>query len=247
MMIINIGKKQHRPISINSNMENYTVYIHTNISNGKKYIGITSMNPSIRWKNGFGYKKQKRFYSAIQHYGWDGFTHEVIASGLSKEQAEQMEVELISRYKSNDLRFGYNIENGGVTNKLSEEQKRHISEVNKGKHHSEETKAKMSQSHKGKSTKWLTGRKASEDTKRKMSAKRKGTLNGRAKAVYQYRLDGSFVCKYDYMDLTKEALGIKSTGHISSCCLGQRGKAHGFMWSYEFKTMAPYERARKVG
>lgn len=194
-----------------------------------------------------GYRNQKRFYSAIKSYGWDGFTHEVIASGLSKEQAEQMESELISRYKSNDMRFGYNIENGGVIHKLSEEQKRHLSEVNKGKHHSEETKAKMSKSHMGMSTKWLTGRKASEEAKQKMSAQRKGINNARAKAVYQYRLDGSFVCKYGYMDLIKYALGIKSTSHISRCCLGQRGKAYGYMWSYEFKTMAPYKRGRKVG
>lgn len=225
----------------------YSVYIHTNKVNNKRYVGITSQKLESRWKCGTGYKGQKRFYNAIKSYGWDGFTHEVVASGLSKEQAEALEVELISKYKSNDLQFGYNIENGGHTHKLSLEQRKHLSDVNRGKSYSSETKEKMSRSHKGQSTQWLTGRTASQETKAKMSAARMGEGNGRAKAVYQYRLDGSFVCKYEYMDLIKEALNIKSTSHISRCCQGERKKAYGFMWSYEFENMAPYERAWRGG
>lgn len=33
----------------------YTVYIHINKQNKKKYIGITSMSVKERWKNGYGY------------------------------------------------------------------------------------------------------------------------------------------------------------------------------------------------
>lgn len=225
----------------------YSVYIHTNKLNNKKYVGITSQSPKSRWKNGEGYKGQKRFYDAIKSYGWDGFTHEVVASGLTKEQAEDLEVKLIGKYKSNDLSYGYNIENGGVTHKLSEEQKRHLSEVNQGKRHSQKTKEKMRQTHKAQGTPWLVGRRASQATKEKMSAGRIGEKNVRAKTVYQYGLDGSFICQYEYMDLIKGALNIKSTSHISRCCNGERKKAHGFMWSYELKEMAPYTRAWRGG
>lgn len=52
----------------------WTVYVHTNLINGKKYIGITSMSPEKRWRNGTGYTCGA-FKSAIAKYGWDGFSH----------------------------------------------------------------------------------------------------------------------------------------------------------------------------
>ena len=211
----------------------YSVYLHTNKTNGKKYVGITSQkNVERRWSNGAGYKKQRRFYCAIKSYGWDGFTHEILYSGLTKEQAEAKEEELILLFRSNDLAFGYNIENGGRTRKISEEQKNHLREVNTGKHHTEETKAKMSASHKGLSSCWLTGRKASEETKKKMSEKRLGANNPRAKSVVKLTLDGKQIAVYD--TLNDAALSINQTrsAHISQCCRGERKSAYGFRWAY---------------
>ena len=211
----------------------YSVYLHTNKTNGKKYIGITSQkNVERRWSNGAGYKKQKRFYCAIQSYGWDGFTHEILYSGLTKEQAEAKEEELILLHRSNDLNFGYNIENGGRTHKISEAQKQKLRDINTGKHHSAETKAKMSVSHKGMSSQWLTGRKASEETKAKMSARRLGSNNPRAKSVVQLTLDKEPIAVFD--TLKDAALSINQTrsAHISQCCRGERKSAYGFRWAY---------------
>lgn len=53
-------------------IKNYKVYIHTNIINGKIYVGITKQRPERRWKNGWGYyDKTGRayFWKAIQKYG----------------------------------------------------------------------------------------------------------------------------------------------------------------------------------
>lgn len=226
----------------------YTVYIHVNKTNNKKYIGITCQtNPKRRWANGAGYKQQRRFYNAIKHYGFDGFEHIILESGLSKEQAELKEQEYIRKYKSNDLRYGYNIENGGHVNKYTDEQRKRMSSVMLGRTHSEQTKRKMSIAHKGKSAEWLIGTKASDVTRAKMSAQRKGVQNVRSRKVYQYDLNGNFVAEYEYMDLAKDALGLNSTSHISRCCLGQRKKAHGFMLSYEFKEMKPYARQWRGG
>ena len=226
----------------------YKVYKHTNKLNGKVYIGITGQKSvHSRWHRGEGYKKCVVFYNAIKKYGWDEFDHEVLFDGLTKEEAESKEEELIAFYHSNDGKHGYNVENGGRINKLSESQKQHLREINIGKKHSEGTKRKMSEVHKGMSTQWLTGRKASQETRQKMSQSRSGARNGKAKPIYQYDLNGNFIQKFDYMDLVKNALGINSTGHISLCCNGKRNKAHGFMWSYQLEDMKPYERRWKGG
>lgn len=214
-------------------MDNYIVYMHVNRTNGKKYIGITSQRPKSRWHNGHGYRGQKRFWSAIKCYGWDNFDHIVLFSGLSKEDAEAKEEELIVVHKSNIPDYGYNIENGGVIHKMSEEQKAHLRDINTGKTHTVETRLKMSESHKGLSTAWLTGRKASEETRQKMSNGRKGKNNPRARCVCQYDLNGNFIAKYSCMQEAVKTLGFNSSSHISQCCAGIRSKAYGFIWRYE--------------
>ena len=48
---------------------NYKVYIHTNKTNNKKYIGTTRQKVTDRWKSGQGYIYNIHFYRAIQKYG----------------------------------------------------------------------------------------------------------------------------------------------------------------------------------
>ena len=57
--------------------DNYSIYKHTSPS-GKSYIGITKQGKKRFGKDGNGYKKQRKFYNAIQKYGWDNFKHEII-------------------------------------------------------------------------------------------------------------------------------------------------------------------------
>lgn len=91
-------------------MENYTVYKHTS-PNGKSYIGITSRKPTIRWANGNGYMGQPKFFNAIAKYGWNNFTHEILFSDLTKQEACKIEKELIKKYDS--IINGYNSSEGG--------------------------------------------------------------------------------------------------------------------------------------
>ena len=145
---------------------NYTVYMHISPSN-KKYVGITSQEPKKRWLSGHGYSNNQYFSRAIEKYGWDNFQHIVIARGLTKDEAEWLEVELIRVNDSANHSKGYNIDLGGNSiGKISEETKRKLSMkkigtnnpmygktgVNcpfYGKHHSEEHKAKLSEERKG--------------------------------------------------------------------------------------------------
>lgn len=127
----------------------YGVYKHTNVVNGKVYIGVTRRKPQSRWgHNGCNYRENPHFYSAIQKYGWDtGFVHEILFANLSKDEADSKEIELIALHKSNDQRFGYNVENGGnSTGKMADSTKQKIGAARVGKLHTDESKQKMSES-----------------------------------------------------------------------------------------------------
>ena len=93
-------------------MRKYSVYIHTNKINGKRYIGTTKRKPEKRWRNGEGYKDQPHFYSAIQKYGWDNFDHFILEVD-SEELMYQLEQQYIAYYKTTDRRYGYNKSVGG--------------------------------------------------------------------------------------------------------------------------------------
>ena len=79
---------------------NYCVYIHTSPS-GKKYVGQTGKTPEQRWgKGGSHYLKKEKdgeymhqaFARAILKYGWDNIEHEVVASNLTREEADNFAV-----------------------------------------------------------------------------------------------------------------------------------------------------------
>lgn len=99
----------------------YTVYRHTTPS-GKVYIGLTKQKPRKRWQKGKGYQTQKKFYRAIEKYGWDNIKHEILWQGEDEKEAERLEKRLIEKHNSTNNKFGYNISPGGLyNNEISEE------------------------------------------------------------------------------------------------------------------------------
>lgn len=135
----------------------YWVYVHT-CPNGKKYVGCTTQeNPEYRWNRGAGYKDQL-FGRAIQKYGWDNITHEIIEIE-SEEEMYRKEIELISFFHSNDPKFGYNCSSGGEGStgphlkargkSFSEEHRKKIGEANRRRAQDPEFRAKISKSLKG--------------------------------------------------------------------------------------------------
>ena len=149
----------------------YSVYIHTSPS-GKYYVGITKLMVEKRWRGGKGYSNNPYFTRAIKKYGWDNFKHEVVSSGLTKEEAENLEIKLIAELHSNEKKYGYNISSGGNARngtKHSEESKEKMREARKNNPHTltEEGRRKIIETHKGNS--YNLNRRMSEETKKKIS------------------------------------------------------------------------------
>ena len=104
-------------------MNNYTIYMHKNKINGKIYIGQTNQKPERRWDNGKHCKNCTAFNNAIQKYGWDNFEHIILFEGLSQNEANQREIELIKYYNTTNRDFGYNCQLGGSDKSISEDGK----------------------------------------------------------------------------------------------------------------------------
>lgn len=117
-------------------MNSYTVYKHTSPS-GKVYIGITARPVARRWRGGSAYRNNPHFYAAIKKYGWGAFSHEILATALTKDAACEMEVALIAQHSSTDPAKGYNRSKGGDKTMY-------------GYHHTEATRKKISQALTGK-------------------------------------------------------------------------------------------------
>ena len=217
-------------------MKNYTVYMHI-CPNGKKYIGITMQELYKRWHYGNGYKSCLLFNRAIQKYGWNNIEHKILFTHLSKEEAEKKEIELISKYKTTNSKYGYNIENGGSSiGKHSEETKRKIGLANKGKmpwdygkHHSKETREKISKHH--------FGIRPNKEARLKMSIAKKGEKQD--KKIIEKR---AMACgkKIKCIELNKEFPSITKASEITNihknslcnCLKGRTMTAGGYHWDY---------------
>ena len=208
-------------------MKKYTVYMHISPSN-KRYVGITSTTVEQRWRNGKGYKSNEYFYRAIEKYNWNNFSHIIIAKGLTEDEAKWLEMELIKVWDSSNRDKGYNITLGGEGANgciRTEETKKKISETHKGKVFSEETKKKMSENHanfKGENHPNY-GKHLSEETRKKLSenhANFKGEKNPRAKSVICITTNAVFTT-------VKEGAIFYGTHSqsISKCCKGKRKSA----------------------
>lgn len=224
----------------------YTVYKHT-CPNNKVYIGITCQSVDERWRNGEGYHHNAHFTAAIKKFGWNNIKHEVLFTGLTKEEAEAKEIELIALYHSADRQFGYNITAGGhYQGSLSEETKAKIRKAHIGMKYDVAFCEKISKRMIGKQNR--LGQKQSDACKKKISEKNKGKLAGEknyfyshkfvgkdnhfSKAVARYDLSGKYIDFRDSANLYAVELGLINASHISDVCKGRRKTAHGYIWKY---------------
>ena len=143
---------------------------------------------------------------------------------------------------------------------LNQEIKNKISKSKTGKHHTEETKLKISNSNKGKlvsqetldkKRKAMVGKKFTEETKLKMSMSSKGKtksllhkekikihldnikdkiIKAKSKPVLQYDLEGNFIKEWNSMTEVSNTLKEIKTSGISRCICGNQNYYKGFIW-----------------
>ena len=121
-------------------MNKHIIYKHTSPS-GKVYIGQT-VNYKKRCVPG-NYKSSPYFYHAIQKYGQDNFEHCILGTCLTQEDANRLEKYQISFYNSTNLKYGYNLCDGGNNERAFSGENNPFY----GKKHTEETKQKLSEQH----------------------------------------------------------------------------------------------------
>jgi len=163
-------------------MRKIYLYRITNLLSDKVYIGQT-VNSGRRWSDHKWLSRRKPeqyIHNAMNKYGIENFLFEVIAECKLPDDANESEKQLIVQYDSRNPEKGYNLAPGGETawnTGLPTKQQPMY-----GKHHSENSRKKISESNIGKlnphSEEWkekvsnaLFGHEVSDKTKEKIKNK----------------------------------------------------------------------------
>ena len=222
---------------------NYTVYMHVNKINNKKYIGMTGVNPLDRWKNGFGYHTQQRFWRSIEKYGWENFDHYILFINLTSHEASVIEDDLINLFNTRDGKYGYNICSGGGkgNNKIVYQYSldgKFIASYNNtflaadavlGAHQSCIAAACRGSYHHSCGYIWRYEKDVC--TTRDLTKDEITHTHRRSIPICEYNLKGELLFVYEKITDAANKYNI-STTNISKACKKQIKKCHGSIWRY---------------
>lgn len=238
------------------NEKTYCVYMHTT-PNGKVYIGITSQKPKERFGRGSGYWHNEHFLRAISLYGWDNIKHDILKTGLTREQAIIEEKNLISAYDSTNYEKGYNMMTGGDgLGTHTRETKEYLRKINLGKKWTdeqkeaqrkrslghtlpEESKEKLREKRIGDKNPFY-GKKHTEESKRRIKENASRPIGGKsvnAKGVIQYDIDGNKIKEYGAISTAGKENHLPNPYNITACCRGKLKTAYGYIWRYAEEVM----------
>ena len=199
------------------------IYKATNKVNGKSYIGQTTKGLIHRRKDHLAKRKKGScpyFYRALHKYGKEDFSWEVIKYCENIDELNLQEQYYIKKYNTFGVN-GYNLDKGGcgyLNHTCSEETKKKISKILKGKKFTKEhceklsiiaknrffsvkTREKLSKASSGKNNPNY-GKHHTEETKKKLSEK--GKIHNKGERNPMYGKLGEDNPNYGRMNKTKQ-------------------------------------------
>ena len=213
----------------------FIVYSHVNKITNVTYVGITKRKPELRWANGFGYKTNPYFWRAIVKYGWDGFTHNILHSNLSKEEALSIE---------ESLNLSYNISDGndyvgGLKRRpikvytlngelISICESIHEASI---KFNVSESGIYYCASLFGGTTKWKGYIFLFEDDN--IEDRLDYILRFHRRSIIMKSLDGSITKEFESLTEAACYINAKSVGNITECCKGNKKSYLGYTFNYK--------------
>lgn len=215
------------------------IYKTTNLVNGKIYIGKHSTK-KVRDTQlldesyfGSGIKLNK----AINKYGLENFTVEILEWCDSKDELNIREKYWISSLNARDYNVGYNLASGGDGGDLGEEARRKAALAHIGRPswnsgtkglYSDEYRKKLSEAHMGKHP-WNYGTKnAYSDSYRK--ALSEAAIKNRGKQVMC--IETGVVYRSSKDACIELGLDVSLKKKINVCCCGHRKSAFNLHWKY---------------
>lgn len=224
----------------------YVIYVHTNMKNGKPYIGYAEVYDGCvtphdammkRWEK--GHLKDVRhgstcyFHNAIRKWGAsdDTWRHEVLDVVMTLESAKHVETCWIAQRRTfaydRDGR-GYNTTRGGEGSvghvyKHDAERKLKISIALTGRVVKQETREKQRQN--------MTGKRWKQAKKRVSRAGVPQTTSRRVEQLDQFT--NASIVTYTSIQNAARAMGTKaSASNIIRSCTEPTRNAYGFKWRY---------------
>ena len=141
----------------------FTVYLITNKTNNKRYIGIHKEEPNEDLRKYMG--SGRDLIDAIRNEGVENFDKVILARFDTREEMVSMEEQLVTEDIVESSEY-YNLQTGGNHQIVSEDTRQKQSEAKKGKKHSKATLEKMREK--------KLGKKHSEAAREKQSEAKRG-------------------------------------------------------------------------
>lgn len=227
-------------------MRTFYIYKATNKINGKSYIGQTT-NFAKRKRDHINVRDGRRdpnsiFHRAIDKYGKENFTWEILAIIPGKSLANAYECEMIRKYNSYKP-FGYNMTKGGdggsmwnaipvvcltLNGKFVKKYDSASEAKEDGFYYGGVLKSCRDQRSQTKGFIFMF-----EDEYRQKGGRRKADfgLTNRAREIYQCDLEGNLIKKFPMVSIAEKELGIEHS-RIVGCATGRDKTAGGYIFVY---------------